>query len=109
MLRNSLLLSLNYGCHGGHIVVVRGFRCVIAVFRRLSTASRTFRGFLKSRRRCSACGVVTTAPPKPSVQTQFVLSKMDERAAQEDTHYEHLMENLDLLFAQVGTIASHQQ
>jgi len=34
---------------------------------------------------------------------------MDERAAQEDTRYEHLMENLDLLFAQVGTIASHQQ
>ena len=34
---------------------------------------------------------------------------MDERGAQEDARYEHLMENLDLLFAQVGTISSHYQ
>ena len=48
-------------------------------------------------------------PPKPSIQTQFVLSKMDERGAQEDARYEHLMENLDLLFAQVRNISFHQQ
>jgi len=34
---------------------------------------------------------------------------MDERGAQEDARYEHLLENLDLLFAQVGTISSHHQ
>ena len=78
-------------------------------FRRHSVASRTSRGFLKPSRVRSVSGVVTTAPPKPSVQTQFVLAKMDERAATEDSRYEHLMEHLDLVFAQVGNLSTNQQ
>ena len=50
--------------------------------------------------------MVTTAAPKPS---QFVLSKMDEHVVKEDECYENLMENLDVLFAQVGNLSSHQQ
>ncbi|KAF8697376.1 hypothetical protein HU200_035969 [Digitaria exilis] len=50
-----------------------------------------------------------TAPPKPSVQTQFVLHKMDERMEKDDERWDHVMENMDLLFAQVGEIGSNQQ
>lgn len=49
------------------------------------------------------------APPKPSVQTQFVLSKMEEREKRDDERWEHVMENLDLLFSKVGEIAQNQQ
>nr|CAB3465589.1 unnamed protein product [Digitaria exilis] len=49
------------------------------------------------------------APPKPSAQTQFVLTKMDERAAKGDERWEQVLENMDLLFAQVGDIAANQQ
>lgn len=50
-----------------------------------------------------------TAPPKPSVQTQFVLTRMDDRASVEDAHWHEVMENLDLLYAKVGSVEQNQQ
>jgi len=55
------------------------------------------------------CGVVTTAPPKPSVQTQILLTQMEERAQAEDAHWDSVMESLDLLFTKVATMENRQQ
>lgn len=49
------------------------------------------------------------APPKPSVQTQCILSRMDEVSKISDKHWDQVMENLDLLFAKVGEIDRNQQ
>lgn len=59
---------------------------------------------------CGGAGErVITAPPKPSAQTQFVLTKMDEQMAKDDARWDQVMENMDLLFAQVGEISTNQQ
>ena len=52
---------------------------------------------------------VTTAPPKPSVQTQFVLDAMAHTTSQDDRHWEQVMESLDLIFARMTDIGSTQQ
>lgn len=49
-------------------------------------------------------GAVTTAPPKPSVQTQFVLSRMDELERKVDEHWEHVLESMDLIFSRIGEV-----
>lgn len=51
----------------------------------------------------------TTAPPKPSAQTQLLLSRMDDREKQEDERWDDVMANMDLLFAKVATVDSRQQ
>jgi hypothetical protein len=57
----------------------------------------------------SICGAVSTAPPKPSVQTRFVLDAMASEAEQENTKLDHIMESLDLLFERVTDIGIQQQ
>ena len=49
------------------------------------------------------------APPKPSVQTQFILAKMDDRFQQEDERWTQVNENFDLLFARVASIGINQE
>lgn len=56
-----------------------------------------------------ALGADTTAPPKPSVQTSFVLAKMEEQAARDDARWDQVTESLDLLFAKVVEIDVNQQ
>lgn len=48
-------------------------------------------------------------PPKPSAQTQLLLSHMEEMGRKEDECWDQVMENLDLLFAKVGEIDANQQ
>ena len=88
---------------------VRGFRSVTAVLRRLSDFARASWRFLKSSSGCFAYGAVITAPPKPSVQTQIILGRMEEHIQAEDTHWDQVMESLDLLFARVTDIGRDQQ
>lgn len=57
----------------------------------------------------SVCRGSATAPPKPSAQTLFVLSAMDERLRKEDERWEQVGENFDTLFAQVESISKNQQ
>ena len=49
-------------------------------------------------------GVVTTAPPKPSAQTQILLTYMEERVRSDDAHWDSVMDSLDVLFAKVGAV-----
>jgi hypothetical protein len=51
----------------------------------------------------------TTAPPKPSVQTKFVLDAMTEEAEKENTKLDQIMESLDLLFERVTDVGIQQQ
>jgi len=46
----------------------------------------------------------TTAPPKPSAQTQFILDAMESFSQREDSHWDQMTESIDLLFARVGNI-----
>jgi hypothetical protein len=50
-----------------------------------------------------------TAPPKPSVQSQFLLDAMAAAEQCEDARWETLMESVDLLFAKVGVIDHNQK
>lgn len=56
-----------------------------------------------------ASGAITTTPPKPSVQTKFILSKMQEQAERDDERWDQVAKSLDLLFAKVGEIDVNQQ
>lgn len=56
-----------------------------------------------------AWGADITAPPKPSAQTQILLTTMEEEAKREDERWREVMEHLDLLFARVGDIDRNQQ
>jgi hypothetical protein len=77
---------------------------VTAVFPRLRVTVRVphLWGFIKSRAVRLASGVVIMAPPKPSVQTQFVLSRMQEREEQDEARWNQVTDSLDMLFAKVG-------
>ena len=88
---------------------VRGFRSVMAVLRRLSNPARALLRCLNSGCGSFVSGAVTTAPPKPSVQTQILLTQMEERAQAEDAHWDSVMESLDLLFTKVATMENCQQ
>jgi hypothetical protein len=69
------------------------------------------------------CRAVNTTPSKPSVQSQFILTAMAERAAKEDAfrkevhqhdekedaHWESIMESLDLLFTRMDDVERTQQ
>lgn len=57
----------------------------------------------------SIWGAVTTAPPKPSVQTQFVLSRMDSLEKRVEERWDQVMASLDLLFAKVEEVEVNQQ
>ena len=46
----------------------------------------------------------TTAPPKPSAQTQFILDAMESFSQREDSHWDQMTESIDLLFSRVGNI-----
>jgi hypothetical protein len=52
--------------------------------------------------------VATTAPPKPSAQTTFILDAMS-KSADEKNRWDQVLENFDLLFARVNDIGSIQQ
>lgn len=54
-------------------------------------------------------GADITAPPKPSTQTQLLLTAMDEATRRDDDRWTEVMEHLDLLFARVGDIDKNQQ
>lgn len=56
----------------------------------------------------SIWGAVTTAPPKPSAQTQFVLSRMDNLEKRMDERWDQVMANLDLLFTKVEEVEVNQ-
>lgn len=56
----------------------------------------------------SIWGAVTTAPPKPSVQTQLILGRIADREEKEDERWGQVMEHLDLLFAKVAEIDTNQ-
>lgn len=45
-----------------------------------------------------------TAPPKPFVQTRFVLEAMEAARKQEEDHWNHVTESIDLLFTRTGDI-----
>lgn len=55
-----------------------------------------------------AWGAGTTAPPKPSAQTQILLASMEEDR-KDDEKWVEVMEHLDLLFSRVGDIDNNQQ
>lgn len=55
-----------------------------------------------------ARGAVNTAPPKPSAQTQFLLQAMEQPSAKDEKRWEQILENMDLLFAQVSEIGKTQ-
>ena len=52
--------------------------------------------------------MVNTAPPKPSVQTQFVLSAMEQSALRTQERWDQVANNFDLLFARVDDILGTQ-
>ena len=52
--------------------------------------------------------MVNTAPPKPSVQTQFVLSAMEQSALHTQERWDQVANNFDLLFARVDDILGTQ-
>ena len=43
------------------------------------------------------------------MQTQILLTQMEERAQAEDAHWDSVMESLDLLFTKVATMENRQQ
>jgi len=51
----------------------------------------------------------TTAPPKPSVQTKFILDAMSTNTDDEKSRWEQVMENFDLVFKQMNDISLIQQ
>jgi hypothetical protein len=51
----------------------------------------------------------TTTPPKPSVQTKFLLDAMTEEVEKENTKLDQIMESLDLLFDRVTDVGIQQQ
>ena len=53
--------------------------------------------------------ISTTAPPKPSVQTTFILNAMAEEAEKEGTKLEQILESIYLLFTRVSDIGLAQQ
>jgi len=46
----------------------------------------------------------TTAPPKPSAQTQFILDAMESFSQREDSHWDQMTESIDMLFSRVSNI-----
>lgn len=48
-------------------------------------------------------------PPKPSVQTRFVLDAIEETEQRDTTCWAHMNESIDLLFARVGDISKMQE
>lgn len=57
----------------------------------------------------SVYGESATAPPKPSVQTQFVLSAMDVRTKREEDRWEQFGESFESLYEEVAQISKNQQ
>ena len=53
--------------------------------------------------------ISTTALPKPSVQTTFILNAMAEEAEKEGTKLDQILESIDLLFTRVTDIGLAQQ
>ena len=53
-------------------------------------------------------GDSATAPPMPSVQTQFVLDAMGEAARHDDERWDEVSENFDLLFSKVELLNTNQ-
>lgn len=51
----------------------------------------------------------TTAPPKPSAQTQILLEAMASSEQREEERWDRITESIDLLFAKVGEIDRTQQ
>ena len=51
--------------------------------------------------------IVKTAPSKPSAQTQLVLEALAMAASKNDDRWDQVQQSLDLLFAQVSTIATN--
>jgi len=51
----------------------------------------------------------TTAPPKPSVQTKFILEAMSTNTNDEKSRWEQVMDNFDLVFKQMNDISLIQQ
>ena len=49
------------------------------------------------------------APPKPSVQSQFILDAMDAFSQCEDDRWSRMTESIDLLFSRVADIDRTQQ
>jgi hypothetical protein len=49
------------------------------------------------------------APSKPSVQTQILLSAMDEQANLDMERWDSINENFDLLFSKVEEVDRNQQ
>jgi len=49
------------------------------------------------------------APPKPSVQTKFILDAMSTNMDEEKSRWEQVMENFDLVFKQMNDISLIQQ
>jgi len=45
---------------------------------------------------------------QPSIQTRFLLDVMEEYERQDASHWEQMMESLDLLFARVTDIGRDQ-
>lgn len=52
---------------------------------------------------------VTTAPPKPSKQTQIYLDTISRSNEEEQSKWDQVMKNFDLLFSQVNDIGLVQQ
>lgn len=52
---------------------------------------------------------IITAPPKPSAQTKFILEAMSSKTDEEKGRWEQVMENFDLLFAQMNDLGIIQQ
>lgn len=52
---------------------------------------------------------VTTAPPKPSIQTRFVLDAMDAAEQRDATRWQHMTDSIELLFARVSEIGRVQE
>lgn len=53
--------------------------------------------------------LVTTAPPKPLAQTQFILDAMSTKTDDEKSRWEQVMQNFDLVFQQMNDISIQQQ
>ena len=49
------------------------------------------------------------APPKPSVQTQFILEAMASSDERDSSRFDQVLESLDLLFVKVGQLDTTQQ
>ena len=53
--------------------------------------------------------IVTTAPPKPSKQTQFVLDAISKNSDNDKGRWDQVMENFDLIFQQMNDTGLIQQ